>query len=171
MQHKEFLKNAEMDPNLAQTEQKIEYSMNSTITMSFANDEEKQMLLNKLKFFHTYQYYQMSGLEYLFMKKVLKRKFSFSGPLFGSVIRQLWKRHGSFLEDMLNGNYSEERQLPPNDYLHYMYIVPVLNIDGSLQLDMGLLENLVAHVQMKIMCSIESSYDRDSSNLHDLPLD
>jgi len=72
---------------------------------------------------------------------------------------------------MLSSNYSEERHLPPNDYLHYMYIVPVINIDGSLQVDMGLLENLVAHVQMKIMCSIESSYDRDPSHLHDLPLD
>ena len=83
MQHREFLKNAEMDPNLAQTEQKIEYSMNSTLTLSFANDEEKHMLLNLHKFFHTYQYYQMSGLEHLFIKKVLKRKFSFSGSLFG----------------------------------------------------------------------------------------
>lgn len=72
---------------------------------------------------------------------------------------------------MLNGNYSEERQLPPNDYLHYMYIVPVLNIVESLQVDMVLLDNLVAHVQMKIMFSIESSYDRDSSHLHDLPLE
>jgi hypothetical protein len=55
------------------------------------------MLLNQLKFFHAYQYYQMSGLEHIFMKKVLKRKFSFAGPLFGSVILQVWKRHGGFL--------------------------------------------------------------------------
>jgi len=86
-----------MDPNLAQTEQKIEYSMNSTMSLSFENDEDKHKLLNQLKFFHTYQYYQMSGLEHLFMKKVLKRKFSFSGPLFDMVIRRLWKRHGAFL--------------------------------------------------------------------------
>jgi hypothetical protein len=72
---------------------------------------------------------------------------------------------------MLNGNYSEERQLPPNNYLHYMYIVPILNIGGSLQIDMGLLDNLVAHVQIMIMCSIESSYDRVPSKLHKTPLD
>ena len=97
MQHREFLKNAEMDINLAQSEQKIEYSMKSSMSFYFENYEEKQMLLNKLKFFHTYQYYQMSGLEHVFMKKVLKRKFSFSGPLFSQVIRKLWKRHGAFL--------------------------------------------------------------------------
>ena len=72
---------------------------------------------------------------------------------------------------MLNGDYSEERQLPPNDHLHYMYIVPVLNISGCLQVDMGLLDNLVAHMQMKIMCSIESSYETVPSKLQDLPLD
>jgi hypothetical protein len=52
-----------------------------------------------------------------------------------------------------------------------MYIIPILNIGGSLQIDMGLLDNLVAHVQIMIMCSIESSYDRVPSKLHKIPLD
>jgi hypothetical protein len=72
---------------------------------------------------------------------------------------------------MLNGNYSEERQLYPNDYLHYMYIVPVLNKGESSHVDLGLLDNLVAHMKIQILCSIESIYDRVPSNLHDLPLD
>lgn len=72
---------------------------------------------------------------------------------------------------MLNGDYLEERQLSQNGYLHYMYIVPVINISGSNKIDMGLLDNLVAHMQMKILCSIESSYDSDPSSLHEIPLE
>jgi len=52
-----------------------------------------------------------------------------------------------------------------------MYIVPVINIGGSNQVDMGLLDNLVAHMQMKILCSIDSSYDSDPSSLHEIPLE
>ena len=125
-QHVDYINNIEKDLSLIETQQQIDYTM---ISLKFVakNEAEKGLLLQKLKFFHTYQYYQMAGLEHNFMKKLLKWKFSFAGPLFENSIRCAWKKHRGFLTQRFKNSFELNYMLPEKEYRHYMYIVPIIN--------------------------------------------
>jgi hypothetical protein len=71
--------------------------MNTQFQLPYSSLEEKSLLLEKLKFFHVYQYYQMSGIEHAFMRKLYKWGFSFAEVLFGNQILLAWERHREFL--------------------------------------------------------------------------
>jgi hypothetical protein len=76
----------------------------------------------------------MAGLEHSFLRKILKRKFTFSNELFDNEIKFVWKRHGKFLQERFKKDCSQNGQPMPNK--HYMYVVPIIRrADGGYELD------------------------------------
>ena len=71
----------------------LQLSSRNTIVLDLgaeSSDDHAILKMQKLRFFHTWTFFYFYSAEHKFLKRLLKGKFTFSQPLFGTTLTSLY---------------------------------------------------------------------------------
>ena len=119
--------------------------MNQQLVIDVPTDTQEAInFIQRLKFYHTWAFYMMMGLEHSFLRGLLKGKFTFGPVLFEKQIKHAWSFYGDFLSTFV-------KQLHISFDLEslketHMFIIPILsNEAGENSINMKLIDSTIRH--------------------------
>jgi len=121
--------------------------------------------VQQLKFFHTWVFYYFYCADQKFLKHIFKNKFTFVRTLFAGTLDQIYARpeycdriKSIYCHRQSQSHFNENYKNSYKDFLTdqkllelYPYITPLMEVDGKLEMNWALIENIQDYVARKMM--------------------
>lgn len=141
------------------------------------NWEDAAMLIQKLKFFHTWVFYYYYSADHKFINHIIKYKFTFSKTLFKEVLDVIYdKKHPNFQKNIqyiycqwknqkFEESYKKRHMRSDNlfakeEFLKiFPFIVPIVEDNaGKLEVNWTLINLVIKRIKQKIMSIISCEH-------------